>query len=263
MFGVLITRVTQVPLSDQHQAIKALGFDRQHESLRVRAQVRALWRQANRFHSHIPQDVPELRREQWISIMDHVRLASKEPGYLVREVPRDLFHPRTIGDRTNSGDRHSTCRQIDHERHHVANKTDLPPHLDGEEVGRSETGPVRPGELRPRPRVSRAHRRSAVSPAFIVRGHLHDELPNFGVNPGPSWRPRSTAVVRSCDHLSVPTEDRIGCDDRPQLSQDLPPKSFALCCEAAPPVSVEPEAPLTIQFLEYSYLPCRNSILCR
>jgi hypothetical protein len=52
----------------------------------------------------------------------------------------------------------------------------------------------------------------------------------------------------------VPTEDRIGCDDRPEFSQDLPPKSFTLCREAAPLVSGEPEAPVTIQFLEHSYL---------
>jgi len=52
----------------------------------------------------------------------------------------------------------------------------------------------------------------------------------------------------------MPTEDRIGCDDRPELSQDLPPKSFAFCREPAPLVIGEPEAPLTIQFLEHSYL---------
>ena len=30
VLSVLINCVTQVPLSDQHQAIKALGLDRQH-----------------------------------------------------------------------------------------------------------------------------------------------------------------------------------------------------------------------------------------
>ena len=52
----------------------------------------------------------------------------------------------------------------------------------------------------------------------------------------------------------MPTEDRIGRDDRPELSQDLPPKSFAFCREPAPLVIGEPEALLTIQFLEHSYL---------
>ena len=52
----------------------------------------------------------------------------------------------------------------------------------------------------------------------------------------------------------MPTKNRIGRDDRPKLSQDLPPKSFALCREAAPLVIGEPEAPVTIQFLEHSYL---------
>ena len=35
----LIDRVTQVPLSDQHEAIKALRLDRQNESLGIRVQI--------------------------------------------------------------------------------------------------------------------------------------------------------------------------------------------------------------------------------
>ncbi len=99
---VLRDRSPEVAFAEDHQSTQTLGFDREHESLGEGVQIWTSRRQPDRDDAGTLQQLAESSCEQGISVVDEVRLSSKEPSHLVHEIPRDLFHPRTVGHELNS-----------------------------------------------------------------------------------------------------------------------------------------------------------------
>ena len=104
VFHVLRDRSPEVAFAEDYQSTQALGFGREHESLGEGVQIRASRWQPDRDDAGTLQQLAESSCEQGISVMDEVRLSSKEPSHLVHEVPRDLFNPKAFGYRTDPGD---------------------------------------------------------------------------------------------------------------------------------------------------------------
>ena len=52
------------------------------------------------------------------------------------------------------------------------------------------------------------------------------------------------------DELTMPSQERVWCDDRSDFAQRLPAKGLAFDSQTAPLVIVEPDALLTVRFLQ-------------
>src|SRR5580698_8677817 len=133
----------QMTLAERNDVPKALVLDRANEPLGVGVEIRASRRQAQQLHARGSQEVPEVRRVEWIAIDDEVPEARQGARRGVGEVAGDLRHPSRVGCAGDAGDVNASGLEVDDERHEVAYEAAAGEHLDTEEVRRGDGTPVR------------------------------------------------------------------------------------------------------------------------
>jgi hypothetical protein len=74
--------------------------------------------------------------EQRFTIMNQIAFAEQDSIHRVGRISADLAHPESIGSRTDAGDLHLPCRQIDEDQNQETLQTFPRPDLDAEEIGR-------------------------------------------------------------------------------------------------------------------------------
>ena len=89
----LSDHVPKMLLAEEDHSIKAFGFDRSHETLRVGIQVWAFRRKLDATHAGRRERLCELRCVQRIAIVDEVMLPEEETVKAVRQIPCHLIHP--------------------------------------------------------------------------------------------------------------------------------------------------------------------------
>jgi hypothetical protein len=114
--------------------------------------------------------------EEWVAVLDQIRAASEKPVDDVREVPRDLSHPRSVRLVDDTGDMNAPGLQIDDEQHRVPHEATNRQRLDGEEVGRSDGSPM--GSEKARPRIPLAALRRRLD-ALVVENALDGASPQL------------------------------------------------------------------------------------
>jgi hypothetical protein len=92
------------------------------------------------------------------------------------------------------------------------------------------------------PQICQCALDSSIAPVPVFLCHAHDERLDVG---GGAWSPRLalvTTVVFLCYQLSVPGQQRLGCDDCGHLGQQFSSESFGLSGQPAALVIVEPQS---------------------
>ena len=112
-------------------------------------QIRRPGRQLHGLHPRSLQRLQELRREQWISVVDQVLLPGEHSIDTIGEVSRDLVHPEAIDDRGDAGNLHLAGRKVDEEEHEEALEAARGPDFHSEEVRRDDQVPMARKELLP------------------------------------------------------------------------------------------------------------------
>jgi len=227
-------------LAEDDEVIDTLVIDGVHKALRVRIAIWALRRDLHALHASRLENRDERIREQWISLMDQVLRATKEPVDWIRQIPSHLFHPRFAWVDGNPSDLDGPALDFDDEEDHVADCSRDPQGFHAENVTRIERVPVALHEPLPRalhfaPRCRLdpflqqdvGHRGPAdldlqpgakgvadfrVAPAEIGQSHVDHKFPNVFL------LPRSThlafrAVVIPRRHLPKPPQDRSRLHD--------------------------------------------------
>lgn len=85
-----------MPLPNREGAIKTLGFDRSHESFRVRVEVRASWRELDRVQSISSKHVDHGLREERVAIVNQIPVIAQEPIGAVELLTQHIAHPITV-----------------------------------------------------------------------------------------------------------------------------------------------------------------------
>src|SRR5262249_19857414 len=156
-----------------------------------------------------------------------------EPVVGIRQVPRDLLHPRLGRLTRDARDLHRACLQPHHEEDEVADESTEGQHFDREEVGRGERFPVSGEEGAPRgplpplwgrlaPAVAQdpLHRAapdlvtetlhgpadSCVAPARILLRHPEYESGQIALRPRTAGVTPPRAVVLPRDEPAVPAQ---------------------------------------------------------
>ena len=114
---VVIDDISQVPLANRDDAIKALSFDRSYESFCVRVQVRAPRRKLNRLNPICPEHVDHGLGEEWVAVVDQVLVISQETIEVIELLTKRVAHPLTVWPIADSHNLDMTSRQIDHKEH--------------------------------------------------------------------------------------------------------------------------------------------------
>src|SRR5690349_13921010 len=86
VLGELGDREAEVAFTERNELVKAFGFDREHEALRDRIQVRALRRQLEAPDAGRAKDRAKRLSEQRVAVMDQVALASQDSVDAVGQV---------------------------------------------------------------------------------------------------------------------------------------------------------------------------------
>ena len=147
---VLVDHEPEVLAAEENHPIEALGFDRFHETLGVRIQVRTLRGELDASNAGRRERHRKLCRVQRVTIMDKISFADEKPVKAVRQIPCNLVHPCSVRVRSNPCDLDTTSRKLDDEEHDVANETERCPHFHSEEIGRSKGIPMALDEFVPR-----------------------------------------------------------------------------------------------------------------
>jgi hypothetical protein len=87
-----------------------------------RVEIRAVRRQLQASDARGAKDVPELLREERISVVDQVALADQETIDAIGEVARDLLHPRAMRLPHDAADLYPLGLDVDEEEHEGANE---------------------------------------------------------------------------------------------------------------------------------------------
>ncbi len=176
--------------------------------------------------------------------MDQVVTTQEEAVFTVDQVPGDLLHPVPVRGRRDAGDLHATALQVDHEEHEVPNKPSPRHNLDREEICGGDRAPMGsqeglPCHWTPSNRidsvfsehaldcvsanlVAEVHQRTAnacVSPTRILESHPNDEALDLALDSRAAWPPFGTSIVLLRDQITIPAEQRVGCDDGRDVSE--------------------------------------------
>ena len=76
--------------AEEHQAVQALGLDRQHEPPPVGVAIRCLLRGPDHLDTSDRQDAPELSRELGVAVADHKSVSAEESVHRIGSCPGDL-----------------------------------------------------------------------------------------------------------------------------------------------------------------------------
>ena len=257
--GVLASCPSKRPFTEEDHSIETLIFDRSDESLGVGIQVRRTVGQAYNVDAGIVQEIPERLGELGIAVEDKESFLSQRPFEGIDEVPADLHHPGFVRSRRDASDLDATRRQLDHEEDIEGDETTWSPDLDGEKVSSGEHAPVGLEELTPRRSFAALGSRvdsvlledvgdcrsanavtdilqsaldSSVAPARILSSHSDGQVRDDLHDPS---SPRTTPFVGPLlgNELPVPSEDRVGSDERCDFGQRTSANRSAADSEAA------------------------------
>ncbi len=134
MLDELADSEAEVPLTERDQPVQALALDGQHEALGEGVEIWAMCRQLHASDACRTQDVPELLREERVSVVDEEPLAGQEAVDAIGEVARDLLHLRAAGVPRHAADLRSARLEVDGEEHERAHEPGERQHLHGKEV---------------------------------------------------------------------------------------------------------------------------------
>ena len=150
MLNVLVDRISEMPLTEDDHSIKALRFYRSDETFSEGVQVQAFRWEFHTTDTSSRERRRKLRRVQRVTIMNEIAFPEEESVKAVCQIPRHLVHPGSIRSWRNACDLNSTRRELDGEKHHVANEAERRPYLHREEVAGRKGVPVITNELVPR-----------------------------------------------------------------------------------------------------------------
>ena len=150
VLNVLVDRISEMPFTEDDHSIKALRFDRSDETLSVSVQVRTFRWEFHTTDTSSRERRRKLRRVQRVTIMNEVTFLEEESVKAVCQIPRHLVHPGSIWFWSDACDLNPTRRELDGEKHHVANEAERRPYLHREEVAGRKGVPVITNELVPR-----------------------------------------------------------------------------------------------------------------
>src|SRR5205823_13388493 len=126
--------------------------------------------------------------------MNQIAFAEEDSIHRVGRISADLAHPESIGSRTDAGDFHLPCRQIDEEQNQETLQTFPRPHFHAEEIGRYNQSPMLRQKLLPTCLSAALRSRFDTMPAQNlgdrahrkVKSHMRKCTLDTSISPSPS-----------------------------------------------------------------------------
>lgn len=90
------------------------------------------------------------------------------------------------------------------------------------------------------PEILKGALNARVPPRRVLLRHAHHEVSDVRKDPAPTSSPARVRPL-TCDQLSVPSEEGVGCYDRRHLLQGCPAQAVSSYGKSAPVVIGEPQ----------------------
>ena len=102
----------EMRLAEWHDAVQALGLDRQDKPLGKRVQIRTPRGQQEWLHTAVPQQAPKCRGVERIPVQNEILHAAEEAVAGVEQVPCELRRPHFVRVTGDSGDLHGARLEL-------------------------------------------------------------------------------------------------------------------------------------------------------